>query len=118
MNLPSFYIPGLITKLNKTNIPVSVEEELSIPDEISLSQNYPNPFNPSTTIKFSLPSSGNAILKIYNALGEQVAVLMDNELTTGTYEVEWNASGLPSGIYFYHLQTEGFVETKKMILLK
>jgi hypothetical protein len=118
MNLPSFYIPGLITELEYTNIVTSVEEDLSIPDEITLSQNYPNPFNPSTTIKFSLPSSGNAILKIYNALGEEVAVLMDNELTTGTYEVEWNASGLPSGVYFYHLQTEEFVETKKMLLLK
>jgi hypothetical protein len=118
MNLPSFYIPGLITKLENTNIITSVEEELLIPDEIKLSQNYPNPFNPSTTIKFSLPSSGNAILKIYNTLGEEVAVLIDNELTTGTYEVEWNAKGLPSGVYFYHLQAEGFVETKKMILMK
>jgi len=118
MNLPSFYIPGLITKLENTNIITSVEEELLIPDEIKLSQNYPNPFNPSTTIKFSLPSSGYATLRIYNALGEEVAVLLNKELTTGTYEVEWNANGLPSGVYFYHLQTEGFVETKKMLLLK
>jgi hypothetical protein len=118
MNLPSFYIPGLITKLKNTNIITSVEEELLIPNEITLEQNYPNPFNPSTTIKFSLPSSGSATLKIYNTLGEEVAVLIDNELTTGTYELEWNAGGLPSGIYFYHLLTEGFVETKKMLLLK
>jgi hypothetical protein len=118
MNLPSFYIPGLITKLDSTNIVTAVEEDLSIPDEITLSQNYPNPFNPSTTIKFTLPSPGNAIIKIYNALGEEVGVLIDNELTTGTYEFEWNASGLPSGVYFYHLQTEEFVETKKMILMK
>ncbi|MFC2119857.1 T9SS type A sorting domain-containing protein [Bacteroidota bacterium] len=117
MNLPSFYIPGLITRLHSAKV-TSVEEELSIPDEITLSQNYPNPFNPSTTIKFSLPSSGNVILKIYNALGEEVAVLIDNELTTGSYEVEWNASGLPSGVYLYYLQAEGFVETKKMILMK
>ena len=118
MNLPSFYIPGLITKLNSTNIPTSVEDELAIPEEIILSQNYPNPFNPSTTIKFSLPSSGYAALRIYNALGEEVAVLLNKELTTGNYEVEWNASNVPSGVYFYHLQTEGFVETKKMLLLK
>ena len=84
----------------------------------SLSQNYPNPFNPSTTINFSLPSSGYATLKIYNALGEEVAVLLDAELTTGFYEVEWNATNVPSGVYFYQLQTEGFLETKKMILLK
>jgi hypothetical protein len=118
MNLPSFYIPGLITRLDSAKVTSVQREEISIPDEITLSQNYPNPFNPSTTIKFSLPSSGNAILKIYNSLGEEVAVLIDNELTTGTYEVEWNAKGLPSGVYFYHLQTEGFVETKKMLLLK
>jgi hypothetical protein len=88
------------------------------PDEYILSQNYPNPFNPSTTIKFSLPSSGQTSLKIFNDLGEEIAVLLNKELTTGSYEVEWNASGLPSGIYFYQLKTKGFVETKKMILMK
>jgi len=118
LNLPSFYIPGLITKLVSAKVTSVQQEEISIPDEITLLQNYPNPFNPSTTIKFSLPSSGNATLKIYNTLGEEVAVLLDKELATGNYEVEWNASGLPSGVYFYHLQAEGFVETKKMILMK
>jgi hypothetical protein len=99
---------------------VSVEEQLASdqPEDYTLFQNYPNPFNPGTTIKFSLPSSGYATLKIYNALGEEVAVLLDKELTTGTYEVEWNASGLPSGVYLYHLKTEGYFETKKMMLLK
>jgi len=117
LNLPSFYIPGLITRLHSAKV-TSVEEELSIPDEITLSQNYPNPFNPSTTIKFSLPSSGYASLKIYNTLGEQVAVLLDKELNTGSFEVEWNAIGLPSGVYFYRLQAGKFVETKKMTLMK
>jgi len=94
------------------------------PDKYILSQNYPNPFNPSTTIKFSLPvtqsgSEGSRVtLKILNALGEEVAVLLNKELTTGSYEVEWNASELPSGIYFYQLKTEDFVETKKMTLMK
>jgi len=98
---------------------VSVEDQdTGIPLSFSLSQNYPNPFNPSTTIKFSLPSSGFATLKIYNTLGEEVVVLLDKELATGVYEVEWNASNVPSGVYFYQLQTEGYVETKKMILLK
>jgi hypothetical protein len=104
---------------NNFDIPVSVEDEtLNLPTEFSLSQNYPNPFNPSTIIKFSVPTSGYATLKIYNALGEEVVILIDKELTTGTYEVEWNASGLPSGIYFYQLKTEGFIETKKMIFIK
>jgi len=117
MNLPSFYIPGLITKLNSAKV-TSVEEEISIPDEIKLLQNYPNPFNPSTTIKFSLSSQGFATLKIYNTLGEEVAVLLDKELTTGVYEVNWNASGLPSGVYFYQLQAGNFVVTKKMLMIK
>ena len=100
-------------------LPVSVQDETpNLPIEFSLSQNYPNPFNPSTIIKFSIPSSGFATLKIYNALGEEVVVLLDNEFTAGIYEVKWNATGLPSGVYFYQLKTEGFVETKKMILMK
>jgi len=108
-------IPGLFTG---DVIIVSADDEQIIPTEIALEQNYPNPFNPSTTIKFSLPSSSFATLKIYNALGEEVVVLLEKELTTGTYEVEWNATGLPSGVYFYQLKTEGYVETKKMILLR
>jgi len=97
---------------------VSVDEQSENPISFILNQNYPNPFNPSTIIKFSIPSSGFATLKIYNALSEEVVVLLEKELTTGTYEVEWNATGLPSGVYFYQLKTEGFVETKKMLLLK
>ena len=89
-----------------------------VPGEFVLQQNYPNPFNPSTTIKFSLPSSGYTTLKIYNSLGQEVAVLINKELTTGTSEVEWNASSLPSGIYFYQLKTESYAETRKMILIK
>lgn len=112
-----FYIYGLVT-----NYPllVSVDDEIDpiITTELVLEQNYPNPFNPSTTIQFSLPAAGLAIIKIYNALGEEVAELLNKELSLGTYEVEWNASDLPSGIYFYQLKTEGFVQTRKMILLK
>ena len=118
MNLPSFYIPGLITKLENTNIVTSVEEEPPIPDEIKLSQNYPNPFNPSTTIEFSVLNQGYATLKVYNSIGEEVAVLLDQELNAGIHKIEWNAAGLPSGIYFYQLQSKGHIETKKMILLK
>jgi len=99
---------------------VSVDEQLTgnQPEDYTLFQNYPNPFNPSTTIKFSLPSSNYTTLKIFNTLGEVVTVLIDQELITGVYEVEWNATALPSGIYFYQLKTEGYFETKKMMLLK
>jgi hypothetical protein len=99
-------------------LPVSVTDGTVLPQNFELKQNYPNPFNPSTTIKFSFPSSGYATLKIYNALGEEVALLLDKELTTGTYEVEWNANEFSSGVYFYQLNTEEFVETKRMILMK
>ena len=97
---------------------VSVEDE-SIVTTYELLQNYPNPFNPSTIIKFSIPSSGFATLKIYNALGEEVAELLDKEFSAGVYEVAWNAIGLPSGVYFYALKVEDkFFEVKKMLLLK
>jgi hypothetical protein len=96
------------------------------PDHYSLSQNYPNPFNPSTKIKFDIPLSrgvpaGQGVsvtLKIYDILGREVATLVNELLKPGTYEVEWDASNYPSGVYFYKLQTESFTQTKKMILLK
>jgi hypothetical protein len=84
----------------------------------SLSQNYPNPFNPSTKISYQLPSAGNVRLKIYDAIGNEVANLVDEFKQTGEYEVEFDASQLSSGIYFYQLKTSDFIATKKMILLK
>lgn len=112
-----FYIYGLAT-----NYPliVSVDDEIDsiIPTDLALEQNYPNPFNPSTRIKFSLPTNSHATIKIFNAIGEEVAELLNKELISGTYEVEWVANEFTSGVYFYQLQTEEFVETKKMILMK
>lgn len=89
-----------------------------IPENFNLSQNYPNPFNPSTTIKYAIPTSEVATLKVYDMLGSEVATLVNEEKPTGSYEVEFNASNLTSGIYFYKLQSGSFVETKKMLLLK
>jgi hypothetical protein len=97
---------------------VVIDYDDIIPSDFCLSQNYPNPFNPSTKIKFTLPSSGITTLKIFNALGETVEVLVKNELNAGTYKVEWDASTQQSGVYFYQLQSNQFVETKKMILIK
>jgi len=108
-------IPGLSTKLDHIT---GVEKEIPIATDFTLLQNYPNPFNPSTTIRFSVTAPSVTTLKIYNSLGEEVEVLLNKELTTGAYEVNWNASGLPSGVYYYTLNTEGIVETKKMILIK
>lgn len=92
----------------------------NIPEIFQLFQNYPNPFNPSTKINFDIPSgkSGNVKLVIYNSIGKEMATLVNESLLPGVYEVEWNASGFPSGIYFCKLETGNFSETKRMVLLK
>jgi len=88
------------------------------PADYTLQQNYPNPFNPVTTISYSLPVKSEVELVIYNALGEEVMKLANEEKEAGRYSVEFNATSLPSGIYFYRLQAGEFVETRKMVLMK
>jgi len=83
-----------------------------------LTQNFPNPFNPSTTIQFNVPERSLINLTVYNIIGEKVAVLVDGEKEAGFYSLEFNAAGLPSGIYIYRLQSSEFVQVRKMILLK
>ena len=100
------------------NLVTSVNNNQSIPFDFSLGQNYPNPFNPTTTISYSLPVKLEVELVIYNALGESVMQLVNEEKPAGSYEVNFNATNLPSGIYFYKLLAGSFVETKKMVLLK
>jgi hypothetical protein len=90
----------------------------SLPTRFSLEQNYPNPFNPSTTIKFGLPSDTKVTLEVYNTIGQKVATLVNEEMTAGYHQVEFNASNLASGIYFFRMQTNGFVSIKKLLLLK
>ena len=99
-------------------IPTGSREETKPVYEFSLGQNYPNPFNPSTTIKYSIPTSEFVTLKVYDVLGEEVTTLVNEDKPAGSYEVEVNTAGLSSGIYFYKLQSGSFVETKKMILMK
>ena len=89
-----------------------------VPLRFSLSQNYPNPFNPVTKIKFAVPLSSQIQLKLYDILGREVDVLVNNELKPGVYEVSYNASKLASGVYFYKLSTGEFTDTKKMLLVK
>jgi len=85
----------------------------------NLDQNYPNPFNPKTVIRFGLPQDAKVSLKIYNALGELVQTLIDQEvLNAGSYEKEFDASSLPSGVYIYRLSSDKFNATKKMVLMK
>ncbi|MBK9096536.1 MAG: T9SS type A sorting domain-containing protein [bacterium] len=88
------------------------------PDEYALSQNYPNPFNPTTTINYAIKTAGEVTLKVYDMLGTEVASLVNEIQEAGKYSVEFNASNLPSGIYFYTLTSGNFMETKKLILLK
>jgi len=96
----------------------SVEDDNQLPVEFSLGQNYPNPFNPITMIRYSIPERSNVSLKIFNPLGEEIELLIEEIKEVGIYEAIWNAEGLPSGVYFYRLQAGSFVETKKMVLMK
>jgi|WetSurMetagenome_2_1015567.scaffolds.fasta_scaffold01309_4 hypothetical protein len=97
---------------------VSVDDDRTLPSKFSLSQNYPNPFNPSTKISWQSPVGCWQTLKIYDVLGNEVSTLVDEYKPAGTYERTWYEANLPSGIYFYQLKTENYIETKKMVLLK
>ncbi|GIK60064.1 MAG: hypothetical protein JETCAE03_25460 [Ignavibacteriaceae bacterium] len=123
LGIPPFYIPGLETKLTD-EIVVSVPDDKTNPVSFILYQNYPNPFNPSTIIKFTIPvtlSGGEGsfvTLKVYDVLGNEVAVLVNEEKDPGIYEVDLDGSKLSSGIYIYRLTAGGFTDTKKLVLLK
>jgi hypothetical protein len=94
------------------------DRNTDIPKEFSLLQNYPNPFNPTTKISWQSPVGSWQTLKVYDVMGREVATLVNEYKPAGSYEVEFNAISLPSGVYFYRLQAGSFVETKKMILLR
>jgi len=121
----------VVKKWTSEGIWKEVQNELSdiknsVPMTLTLKQNYPNPFNPTTTIGFSIPEDISVSLKVFDVLGSEVATLVNKEQPQGNYEIEFDGSDLTSGIYFYRLQAgdastgsaQGFVETKKMILLK
>lgn len=99
--------------------PTSVEDtKNTIPGQFVLKQNYPNPFNPSTTIEFSLPTRTNVELIVYNILGKKVAELANGNYESGNYSIVFDAKNLPSGVYFYQLKTDNFIQVKKMQLIK
>jgi hypothetical protein len=83
-----------------------------------LSQNYPNPFNPNTTIKFELPTSSHVSLTVYDILGREASVLVNEKREAGAYEVKFDGSNLASGVYFYRIQAGSFVQTKRLLLLR
>ena len=114
-----------------TNVPLSVHRiAVELPAKYELYQNYPNPFNPVTKIKFDVPLSkgqrasgkvgiqGVVSLKVFDITGKEIAVLVNEKLQPGTYEVTFDGKNLPSGIYFYKLETENIKETKKMLMVK
>ncbi|MBK7445086.1 MAG: S8 family serine peptidase [Ignavibacteria bacterium] len=108
-----------IAAKNKYNLLLSVVNYNSeIPDSYSLLQNYPNPFNPATKIKFALPTSGFTSLKVYDISGKEISNLLNSNIQAGTYEVLFDASNFSSGAYFYKLESNGYIETKKMFLIK
>ncbi|MBI4548629.1 MAG: T9SS type A sorting domain-containing protein [Ignavibacteriae bacterium] len=96
----------------------SVEPVAELPVTFKLLQNYPNPFNPKTGLGFEVPALSHVVLKVYNLLGQEVALLVDEKKQPGRYTVSWDASGQPSGVYLYRLQSGKFVDIKKMILVK
>lgn len=95
-----------------------IEAEVLSPSEFILEQNYPNPFNPNTRIQFAIGSKQFVSLKIFNSLGEEVASLVNEEKSAGFYKIDFNASHLSSGIYYYKIIAGDFVQTRKMILIK
>ncbi len=121
-NLIGCRIDGIV--YGDTNLTSIKQIGNSIPEYFSLEQNFPNPFNPKTiinyNIEFPLNKGGQGVvsLKVYDALGKEVAILVNEKQNAGSYSVEFNGEGLPSGIYFYKLEAGDFVETKRMVLLK
>ncbi len=98
-------------------------DNAELPTEFALAQNYPNPFNPTTTISFSLPTPGAVSLEVFNVLGQKVTTLVDGDMAAGIHSIEWDGKnsagvGVSSGVYFYRIATDNFVDTKKMMMLK
>lgn len=113
---------GVVQFIVVVDVITGIDNMSSPPSEFVLYQNYPNSFNPSTKIKYSIPELSFVTLKIYDVLGNEITTLVNEEKAVGTYEVNWTATNLPSGVYFYKLQAisaaGGFIDTKKMILMK
>lgn len=122
------YFPPVVTEISvdpnnwaidsSTIISTGINYDNFVIESFYLYQNYPNPFNPITTIGFGVQNKSNVKITILNAIGEEVAVVLNEEKEPGYHQVEFNATNLPSGVYFYQLKAGSFIETKKMLLLK
>jgi choice-of-anchor B domain-containing protein len=111
-------ISGGLFVIKVGTLPVGIGNNGETPSAYSLSQNYPNPFNPSTTIEYSIPKSSYVTVKVFDALGRQAGILTDEFKTAGNYKINYDASRLASGIYYYSINAGSYSETKKMILVK
>jgi len=98
--------------------PLGVDDQAGVPDQFFLAQNYPNPFNPMTTIEFGLPVPSQVELVVYDITGRQVALLVDGIRTAGNHAIQFDAAQMPSGLYFYQLTADGYISTRKMMLVK
>ena len=114
------YVSGLPGMLLKTTNGLTFVNQINgtTPKSFHLKQNYPNPFNPSTNIMFDIPKSNHVKIIIYNALGIEITTIVNEKLNSGSYEVSWDGTDYPSGVYFYKLLSGDFVKTKKMVLIK
>lgn len=116
---PWYIARGRFAEIWLNVTPISYVENHGVNSkDFKLLQNYPNPFNPSTNIKYSIPKESNVSLKIFDALGREIMLLIDNKLSTGDYEITFDASNFPNGVYFYRLQAGDYNQMKKMLLLK
>jgi len=110
-----YFIDGITGQI----VPIGISNiSTEIPDDYCLYQNYPNPFNPSTKIKFDIPKSSYVKLTVFDMLGREVEVLINEKVQPGSYEYYWDAYKYTSGVYFYRLQSDGFVQVRKMLLIK
>ena len=97
---------------------LEISDEAPIATRFELGQNYPNPFNPTTHIRFNIPETASTKLTVFNVMGEEVATLVNGVMQAGGHTVSWNASSMPTGVYFYQLESANFSQTKKLLLVK
>ncbi len=116
-SLDQFYYSFMVVDSQACDA-AAVGGDLIIPEKIHLFNPYPNPFNPTTTIEFSIPQTEFVTVKVYNIVGHEITTLINDELSTGNHSIKWDGSHQPSGVYFVQIESSGFVQTKKMVLLK
>jgi hypothetical protein len=124
LDFPGFFNSGqVLTYVGRIGFVTGIKEQSRLPLEYALSQNYPNPFNPETRIRYELPQSSRVALKIFNMLGQEVRTLVNEFKSAGSFDVLWDGkdnSGqrMPNGVYLYRIETDGLVQSKKMLLLQ